>query len=32
MEPVDALQFLREKLAETSTNAEFLASIDPKTF
>ena len=32
MEPVEALQFLREKLAETATNAEFLASIDPKTF
>ncbi len=32
MEPVEAIQFLREKLAETATNAEFLASIDPKTF
>ncbi|MBP3532035.1 MAG: transcription termination factor Rho [Thermoguttaceae bacterium] len=32
MEPVEAIQFLREKLAETETNAEFLASIDPKTF
>ncbi len=32
MEPVEAIQFLREKLAETKTNAEFLASIDPKTF
>ncbi|MBR4976852.1 MAG: transcription termination factor Rho, partial [Thermoguttaceae bacterium] len=31
-EPVEAVQFLREKLAETATNAEFLASIDPKTF
>ena len=32
MDPVEAIQFLREKLAETATNAEFLASIDPKTF
>ena len=32
MEPLEAIQFLREKLAETATNAEFLASIDPKTF
>ena len=32
MEPVEAVQFLREKLAETATNAEFLASIDPETF
>lgn len=32
LEPVQAIQFLREKLAETATNAEFLASIDPKTF
>lgn len=32
LEPVEAIQFLREKLAETATNAEFLASIDPKTF
>ncbi|MBP3558760.1 MAG: transcription termination factor Rho, partial [Thermoguttaceae bacterium] len=32
MEPIEAIQFLREKLAETETNAEFLASIDPKTF
>ncbi len=32
MEPIEAIQFLREKLAETKTNAEFLASVDPKTF
>ena len=32
MEPSEAIPFLREKLAETATNAEFLASIDPETF
>ena len=32
MESVEAIQFLREKLSETATNAEFLASIDPKMF
>lgn len=32
MESVEAIQFLREKLTETETNAEFLVSIDPKTF
>ena len=32
MEPGEAIPFLRDKLAETATNAEFLASIDPQTF